>query len=121
MTVILAALNNLWPLVRRGLWMLGFVFGLIHGAAIASVLSALELGSGSMVRALLGFNLGVEAGQLAVVAAVLPLTFLLRHSTVYRRVVVLGGSSVIALIGAVWLIERGLGGELLGIWQRILV
>lgn len=114
LTVILAALNNLWPLVRRGLWALGFVFGLIHGAAIASVLSALELGTGSMVRALLGFNLGVEAGQLAIVAAVLPLTFLLRHSVIYRRVVVLGGSGVIALIGVIWLIERVFTLELLG-------
>jgi hypothetical protein len=57
---------------------------------------------------LLGFNLGVEAGQLIVVAGVLPLALWLRARPVYRQWVVRPGSAVIALIALVWLAERAL-------------
>lgn len=105
-TVAAAALNNLRPLVVRHLWLLAFGFGLIHGAAIASVLAELELGAGSLALALAGFNLGVEAGQLAIVAVAVPITYALRHSPVYRNVAVLGGSAVVLVVALVWLAER---------------
>jgi hypothetical protein len=55
---------------------------------------------------LLGFNLGVELGQLAVVALVLPLLFGMRRTVFYRRAMLVGGSSVIALVGLLWFVER---------------
>jgi hypothetical protein len=55
---------------------------------------------------LLGFNLGVEAGQLAILAALLPLLYALRGSTTYRRRVVPATSIVVGLLALTWLVER---------------
>lgn len=108
-TVVFAGLNNLLPMVHRGLIGLAGIFGLIHGAAIAGALIELGLPVGSRVISLLAFNLGVEAAQLALVAVVVPLAFLGRNSVAYRRGVLLPGSALVAVIGLGWLIERGLG------------
>ena len=86
--------------------MVAFGFGLIHGFGFASVLADLGLPSGALVLALIGFNVGVELGQLAIVGVFLPLAFVLRHSWFYQRLVVIGGSLLIAAIAAVWLAER---------------
>jgi hypothetical protein len=105
-SVVLAALNNVWPLFHGRRWMVAFVFGLIHGFGFASVLADLGLPQGALALALLGFNLGVELGQLAIVAAFLPTAYVLRRSAFYRRVVLLGGSLAIAALAAVWFVER---------------
>jgi hypothetical protein len=105
-SVVLAALNNVWPLVHGRRWAVAFAFGLIHGFGFASVLADLGLPQDTLVLALLGFNLGVEAGQLAIVAVFLPLAFALRRTTFYRRGVLVGGSLAIAALAAVWLAER---------------
>ena len=105
-SVVLAALNNVWPVFHGRRWMVAFAFGLIHGFGFASVLIDLGLPQGALALALLGFNLGVEAGQLAIVASFLLLAFPARRSAFYRRVVLTGGSLLIALIAAAWLIER---------------
>ena len=83
-----------------------FAFGLIHGFGFASVLVDLGLPQGALALALLGFNLGVECGQLAIVAAFLPLAFFVRRSWFYRRVVLFGGSLLIAAVAGTWLVER---------------
>ena len=105
-SVVLAALNNVWPVFHGRRWIVAFAFGLIHGFGFASVLIDLGLPQGALALALLGFNLGVECGQLAIVAAFLPLAFMLRRSWFYRRAVLLGGSLLIAAVAATWLIER---------------
>lgn len=105
-SVVVAALNNVFPLFRERRWMMAFVFGLIHGFGFASVLTDLGLPQNALILALVGFNLGVETGQLAIVAAFLPIAFVLRHSWLYRRVVLLGGSIMIAILAAIWLVER---------------
>lgn len=105
-SVILAALNNLRPRYQRGRVLFAFGFGLLHGFGFASVLAGLGLPQGALLLSLLGFNLGVELGQLAIVATFLPLAYLLRHGLFYRHVVMLGGSAAIALVAAVWLLER---------------
>jgi len=105
-SVVLAALNNLFPVVQRGRWLVAFTFGLIHGFGFASVLTDLGLPKESLLLALVGFNLGVEAGQLCIVGAFLPLAYTLRHTWLYRRVVVVGGSALIVAIAALWMIER---------------
>jgi hypothetical protein len=106
LSVVLAALNNLWPLVAGRRWIVAFAFGLIHGFGFASVLADLGLPRDALLLALVGFNLGVEAGQLAIVAAFLPLAFAMRNTLAYRRLVLLGGSAVIVLVAAIWLVER---------------
>jgi len=105
-SVVLAALNNVWPVFHGRRWMVAFGFGLIHGFGFASVLVDLGLPRDALALALVGFNLGVECGQLAIVAVFLPLAFSLRRSWFYRRLVMIGGSLVIAVLAAVWLCER---------------
>ena len=108
-SVVLAALNNVWPLFHGRRWMVAFGFGLIHGFGFATVLAELGLPQGALVVALVAFNLGVELGQLAIVSVFLPLAFALRATPLYRRVVMQLGSLVIALLAAVWLVERAFG------------
>ena len=105
-SVVIAALNNIYPLFRERRWMMAFVFGLIHGFGFATVLSDLGLPKSALALALVGFNVGVEAGQLAIVAAFLPVAFYLRHTMLYRKIILLGGSALIALLAAGWLAER---------------
>jgi len=105
-SVVLAALNNVWPFFQGRRWMVAFCFGLIHGFGFASVLADLGLPRDALVLALVGFNLGVEAGQLAIVAAFLPCAYALRQGVFYRRVVLWGGSLLIAAIAAAWFVER---------------
>ncbi len=105
-SVVLAALNNVWPLVHGRRWTVAFAFGLIHGFGFASVLIDLGLPREALALALVGFNLGVEGGQLAIVALFLPLAFALRRTAFYRRAVMVGGSLLIAALAGVWLIER---------------
>ncbi|RFP12873.1 MULTISPECIES: HupE/UreJ family protein [unclassified Duganella] len=104
-SVVLAALNNIYPLFRSRRPVAAFGFGLIHGFGFASVLIDLGLPQGALLTSLFGFNLGVEIGQLCIVAAFLPLAFALRGTWFYRRLLS-GGSAAIALVAAVWLAER---------------
>ena len=112
-SIIVAALNNIWPRVIGRLWMVAFGFGLMHGFGFASVLADLGLPRDALVLALVGFNVGVELGQLAIVIVFLPLAYALRRSSFYRRWVMVGGSVLISLLAAVWLVERASGTKLL--------
>ena len=105
LSVVLAALNNLVPLFRGRRALVAFAFGLIHGFGFASVLADLGLPQGALLLSLVGFNAGVELGQLAIVAGFLPLAWLLRRSWAYRQMLT-GGSALIAMVAAVWLVER---------------
>lgn len=105
-SIIVAALANLRPsLATRG-WVLAFAFGLIHGFGFAGALAELGLPPDARTWALLAFNLGVEAGQLAVVAIVLPPLFLLGRTNAYRRIGLPVLSLGTAMIGAYWLFDR---------------
>ena len=105
-SVVLAAANNLWPMVEKRRWLVAFSFGLIHGFGFASVLTELGLPKDALVLSLLGFNLGVEAGQLAIVAVFLPVAYLMRNSVLYRKGLFMGGSFLTMLVALVWLAER---------------
>ena len=105
-SVLLAALNNIRPVVEGRRWMMAFAFGLIHGFGFASVLTDLGLPRDSLLLALVGFNLGVEAGQLVIVSVFLPLAFMLRSTPLYRRGLMHGGSLLIALVALIWMLER---------------
>jgi hypothetical protein len=106
LSVIVAAANNLHPLMTEDRWKMTFAFGLVHGFGFASVLKDLGLSRGGLVSSLLGFNLGVELGQLAVVAVVLPLAWWSRNTRFYQRWVLRGGSCVIIVLAGIWLAER---------------
>jgi hypothetical protein len=105
-SVLVAALNNVFPIVYGRRWMVAFFFGLIHGFGFANVLTDLGLPRDTLLLALVAFNLGVEVGQVAIVAVFLPLAFALRRTWFYRKVTLVAGSVAIALLAAVWLAER---------------
>ena len=105
-SVILAALNNFFPFITKKRWAVAFVFGLIHGFGFAAVLADLGLTQGTLIVALIGFNVGVEIGQIAILMTFIPLVFALRKTWFYKQVVFYGGSIAIALIASVWLAER---------------
>ena len=108
-SVALAAANNLWPVLRGKGWTIAFGFGLIHGFGFANVLAELGLNSGTLALALVGFNVGVELGQLAIVAVFLPVAFALRDSWFYRTVTFKFGSAAVVLLAAAWMVERAFG------------
>ncbi|MDP9044625.1 MAG: HupE/UreJ family protein [Pseudomonadota bacterium] len=105
-TIILAALDNVWPVFPVRRVVVTFFFGLIHGFGFADVLSELNLPIWAFVRALLEFNIGLELGQLMIVAAATGLLFLLRERPGYRMLVLRGGSFAAIFIATLWFIER---------------
>jgi hypothetical protein len=105
-SVLLAALNNVRPVVERRTWLVAFGFGLVHGFGFAGALGELGLPADARLAALVGFNAGVELGQLATVAAVLPLLYLLSRRLAYARVVLPLASLAIAGVAASWCWER---------------
>jgi hypothetical protein len=112
-SVVFAACSNLYPALSHRRWLVAFLFGLIHGFGFATVLSDLGLPKGSLALSLVSFNLGVEVGQLAIVAMFLPLAYGLRKSWTYQRLVLVSGSLCIAALACAWLIERALDLKLL--------
>jgi hypothetical protein len=112
-SVIVAALNNIFPLIEGRRWAVAGGFGLLHGFGFATVLGDLGLPPGAMTIALFGFNIGVEIGQLAIVSLFLPLAWVLRGTPAYRLAGVTGGSWLIAGLASVWLVERALDVSLL--------
>ncbi|MBI1817606.1 MAG: HupE/UreJ family protein [Deltaproteobacteria bacterium] len=112
-SVVCAALNNTYPVFHQSRWLVGFGFGLLHGFGFASVLADPGLPTGSLLLALVGFNTGVEAGQLAIVGSFLPLAYVVRRSWFYQRFTLVVASSLIAVLAAVWFVERALDLRLL--------
>ncbi len=103
--VWVAAENLLAPGGAGRRWLIAAFFGLIHGLGFASALVELGLSRDVLLKALIGFNLGVELGQLAFVAVVLPpLVWASRPGRLPR--LPQGLSVGVALVGAVWLVER---------------
>jgi hydrogenase/urease accessory protein HupE len=111
LSIAYVAAENLMPrfaVSRR--WAVSFLFGLIHGFGFSSVLREIGLPQENLVLALLNFNLGVEAGQAAVVVLVLPILLQLRRRT-WEPKLVAGISSVILVVGLWLFVDRAfLGG-----------
>lgn len=108
-SIVITALDNVHPFLRAPRTAVAFGFGLVHGLGFASVLTDLGLPVASRAIALLGFNLGVEFGQLAIVGVVLPLALGLRRAALYPPLALAGGSLIVSAIASVWLWQRALG------------
>jgi hypothetical protein len=88
-----------------------FSFGLLHGMGFAGALRELGLPRSEFFAALVTFNMGVEAGQLTVIAlAFATVAYWRGNPSIYRRFVVQPASLVIALVGAYWTVQRAFGG-----------
>jgi hypothetical protein len=89
------------------LWLV-FAFGLIHGIGFGSALQGAGVGGRSVMAALLGFNIGVEVGQLAVLAVIFPLAWTLRNARGFRQLAMPACALLIVIFGASWFAERAL-------------
>lgn len=115
LSILAVAAENLWAL-RAGparaaqalahRWALTFAFGLVHGFGFASALRELELPREHLATALVSFNLGVELGQVAVVALALPLLAAAQRAPAWSRWGPRGASAAVGLAGVWWTIER---------------
>jgi hypothetical protein len=106
LTIVVSCINNLLPFLKQRLWLLTFGFGLIHGMGFATTLSELGLSGAARWTALIGFNCGVELGQLVVVAILLPIFYTIREHKAYRVLVVQGGSLLIMAVSLIWFVQR---------------
>jgi hypothetical protein len=107
LSIAVVALENIFhPRYTHWRLLIVFGFGLIHGLGFAGALSELNLPTSSLIVGLLGFNVGVEFGQLAVIALALAATFWIKDAALYRKVVVIPGSLFIAAMGLWWFVER---------------
>ncbi len=104
-TIIYVGVENICRTKFAHRWMLTFFFGLIHGFGFANSLEPQELPVQAKAKCLLVFNLGVEAGQLAVVLVLLPLSLALakwRHGSVAKIAI----SAVVVMLGLAWFLDR---------------
>ena len=106
LSIAIAASNNLRPMLHKRLWLLTFCFGLIHGMGFAGALKELGLPDNAKWLALVGFNLGVEIGQVAIVCAVLPFIYWVRHVPIYRHVIFRIISGLIIAMALIWFTQR---------------
>jgi hypothetical protein len=104
LSVVAAAMNNVVRVVDAR-WAVAFSLGLLHGFGFSSVLIDLGLPSRELIGALLGFNVGVELGQAAIVIALLPVLYLIRNTLVYRTLL-FAGSGAVAVIASIWTYQR---------------
>lgn len=101
-----SALLNLFPVKGLRSDLLALCFGLVHGLGFSGALIEAGVSGGLLVWALAGFNLGVEAGQLMVVAMWCAVSLLLARWAGYRTVVVKGGSVALIVLSLYWTVQR---------------
>ena len=106
LSVLLAALDNIFCILKDKKWLFAFLFGLVHGFGFANVLAELGLPKNYFLSSLISFNIGVEIGQLGIVLLFLPLAFKLSRLWIYEKLVVSCGSFLIAFVGFLWFVER---------------
>lgn len=106
MTILVTAADNLLPFlkVRRDVLALGF--GVIHGLSVAGTLGPLGLPPGLLAVALVSFNLGIEATQIAIACAFVPLAFCIRATQAASHRVLPAVSAAALVIAALWLAAR---------------
>jgi hypothetical protein len=86
-----------------------FTFGLVHGMGFAGALKDVGLPANQLVAALVSFNVGVEVGQLSVIALAMLAIGWLRHKVWYRTRITMPLSGAVALVGLWWAAQRALG------------
>jgi hypothetical protein len=104
-SIAMAALHNLYPLTKNKEWAIAFGFGLFHGMGFASLVEDLDVSRKTQLISLLGRNVGIEIGQVAVIILAFPALFLLRRTSAYRGVFVVG-SVLLSVVSVGWMIER---------------
>jgi HupE/UreJ protein len=104
-SIAVAAAANLLPSLKVKEWVIAFGFGLFHGFGFASVMGDIGIGRDHLIVSVFGFNVGVEIGQMTIIAIVFPSLFLLRKHRLYLPLMRWGSYGLIA-IAMVWFGER---------------
>ena len=108
LSIVYMAIENIIGTNVQRRWMLTFAFGLVHGFAFSFALrEQLQFAGNHLLTSLLSFNIGVEFGQLLVLAVLIPLIRLLFHYVVPERIGVIILSVLIGHTGWHWMLERG--------------
>ena len=119
-SVAISALHALRPLVARGEVLIAGAFGLVHGLAFAGILDSLQLGTSSL-SSLLGFNLGVEVAQLAIIGLTFPSIYVLSRGPVFPPVRIVTAAAAFAAATG-WVVARlGLAASPFGTIESIVV
>ncbi len=105
LSIALAAFHNIKPIIKSKEWLIVFGFGLFHGFGFASVLGEKGLSGDYMTLSLLGFNVGVELGQVLIICMIFPILYLIRKLKLYPALIKYG-SMVLIFISIYWFIER---------------
>lgn len=113
LSVGIAGLHMLYPIAHQRRWVFAFGFGLIHGFGFSSVLNDLNLPSQAFWSSIIGFNLGVEVGQLVIIGVLLPLIYGIRGTTIYQQWILPTSACLMIIIGTLWAVERSFSMEFL--------
>jgi hypothetical protein len=105
LSIAAAALYNIYRPFQVREWTIAFAFGLFHGFGFANVLSEIDLERTYLALSLLGFNLGVELGQLGIIMIAFPVLFAVRNTRFYMPAMRYGSAMLIAL-ALFWFVER---------------
>ena len=105
-SIVAVAANNLIHYLNERSVVLIFGFGLFHGLGFASVMGALPFRMVDLLKVVLAFNIGVELGQIAIVAVCFPILFALRHWRGYIPVILITGSVMVGVVALYWFIQR---------------
>ncbi|MHC1766645.1 MAG: HupE/UreJ family protein [Verrucomicrobiia bacterium] len=114
LSIVLVGINNIAGRSHHTSLLVILVLGLFHGLGFASVMGELPFRIAQLkhfVLTIVGFNLGVELGQVAILVASFPVLFGLRNARLYSPLVLNGGSAVLVCIAGYWLVERAFGLE----------
>ncbi len=109
LSIVLVAVNNIFWRAEAATAVMIFILGLFHGMGFASVMGELPFRMKDALKCVIGFNIGVELGQMMLVALIFPILYLLRQNKMYKYVILNGGSAVLALIASFWFAQRALG------------
>jgi hypothetical protein len=106
LSIAIAALDIIFPIFKRKIGWVVFIFGLFHGFGFASVLTRLGVLGEHLALSLFGFNLGVEVGQIVIICLVFPIIYLMRRYAFYPKIVLRYGAATMILVAALWFVER---------------
>ena len=106
LSIAVAALDIIFPIFKRKIGWVVFIFGLFHGFGFASVLLRLGVLGEHMALSLFGFNFGVEVGQVVVICIIFPVIYFIRRYAFYPKIIMRYGAATMILLAAFWFVER---------------
>jgi len=98
-TILFVAVNNFYRWINKE-WLMAFFFGFIHGFGFANALREMNV-ENNFIQVVLGFNLGVEIGQVLIILSIVPLLFALKSDKILKIISIIGG-----MMAILWIIDR---------------